>query len=321
MRTGGGRCGYTLVPDVFCRAASAYDVCIDDATGAVYVAGYITTGSQGQDIWVGKFPGACGTPLLWSATINGALSSTDYASGIALDAAGDLVVVGTQSVADRFRDIWAAKLDAATGSVLWSLTLDGGEGDNDSGFGCAVDASGTIYLTGYVDRRKTGAFEDVWLAGVSPAGATMWEVDRDYYGNDMDIGRRVKIDDGGRIYVAGRVVDASLQTRLYLGVFADYSPSVADANVSTDAPYPAPNPVRDLRAGVTFRGLASGASVKVFSLAGALVAELQDDDGDGVVVWAPVANSSGVLLASGVYIYVVVPKSGSVSRGKVVIIR
>jgi len=172
-----------------------------------------------------------------------------------------------------------------------------------------------------VDRRLTGAFEDLWLAGVSPLGSTMWELDRNYYGNDTDIGRRVEVDAGGRIYIVGRAVDAYMQTRLYLGVFSDYLPLPAGTGSGAAGPYPAPNPVRDLNAGVTFRGLPAGATVKVFSLAGALIAEMPDGDGDGVVVWAPVANKSGGLLASGVYIYLVVPKSGDVSRGKVVIVR
>ncbi len=86
-------------------------------------------------------------------------------------------------------------------------------------------------------------------------------------------------------------------------------------------PRAAPNPFRPGSAtGITFRDLPAGATVRLYTLAGEPVTVLTDTDNDGVIVW-DVKNPRGRDLASGVYLYVVTPRSGRVTRGKVVIIR
>ncbi len=61
--------------------------------------------------------------------------------------------------------------------------------------------------------------------------------------------------------------------------------------------------------------------LKIYTVAGDLVREFQQDDGPtGVIEW-DTKNSDGVLVASGVYIYRVEAKSGSWMYGRIIIIR
>jgi hypothetical protein len=91
-------------------------------------------------------------------------------------------------------------------------------------------------------------------------------------------------------------------------------------------PHAAPNPFRPGSngaydaSGITFSEIPAGSTIRIYTLVGELVAELTDVDGNGMESWN-VKNNSGKDLASGVYVYVIVPASGPAVRGKVVIVR
>lgn len=74
--------------------------------------------------------------------------------------------------------------------------------------------------------------------------------------------------------------------------------------------------------GVVFEGLTAGAKIRIFNIAGALVAELSDDDGDGRALWNA-RSKSGTRAASGLYFYLATNpgNSGDKKTGKITIIR
>jgi len=73
--------------------------------------------------------------------------------------------------------------------------------------------------------------------------------------------------------------------------------------------------------GIVFQSLPAKARIRIFSLSGAQVAELNDDDGDGRCLWNT-RNPDGAKVASGVYLYIVNgPGSSSRKTGKIAIIR
>lgn len=74
---------------------------------------------------------------------------------------------------------------------------------------------------------------------------------------------------------------------------------------------------------ITFRGLTSHATIKIFTLSGELVRTLnKNDPASGDLIWTPVANSKGSGLASGVYFYTVHDEDGQGNaKGKLMIIR
>ena len=72
---------------------------------------------------------------------------------------------------------------------------------------------------------------------------------------------------------------------------------------------------------ITFRGLTTNATIKVYTVSGELVRTLGKSDGSTQdLVWSPVANSAGEPLASGVYLYVIQGDS-KISKGKLMVIK
>jgi hypothetical protein len=76
-------------------------------------------------------------------------------------------------------------------------------------------------------------------------------------------------------------------------------------DLSNAHPFPVPYKASTDPAGITFTGLSSIATVKIFTLDGRLVKTLTDDSGAGFVRWDPVNNESGDPVASDVYLYVI----------------
>ena len=72
--------------------------------------------------------------------------------------------------------------------------------------------------------------------------------------------------------------------------------------------------------GIVFESLPAGSKVKIFSLAGGLVRELTDSDGDGRCLW-DARNADGARAASGTYVYLVTSPAGGKKSGRVAIIK
>jgi hypothetical protein len=140
-----------------------------DALGNSYVAGRfydtarfgdlppVTSAGQG-DVFVVKYDNS-GTAL-WVTTAGGA--DIDFASDLALDAAGNVTIVGqfrssVMSIGSTSLtlvgniDLFVAKLDGSDGSVLWSQRYgsnDFQEQHYESANAVAVDADGNAYVSG-----------------------------------------------------------------------------------------------------------------------------------------------------------------------------
>lgn len=72
--------------------------------------------------------------------------------------------------------------------------------------------------------------------------------------------------------------------------------------------------------GVIFESLPARSTVKIFNVAGGLVREITDDDGDGRCRW-DARNSNGTPAASGVYLYLVDAPTGGKKTGRIAVIR
>ena len=199
-----------------------------DTSGSVYVAGFTYSGGwatggfdttyNGQgDAFVAKL-GSDGDHL-WSTYLGG--SEYDYGSGIAVDASGQVCVMGFSYSAgwtsggfdttlDGGEDVFVAKLNA-TGTHLWSTYLGGSS--YDGGNDIAVDASGSIYVTGSTgsvgwvsggfDTTYNGSGSDAFVAKFTdePALASLWS---SYLGGSSDdYGYGVAVDGSGNVYVTG----------------------------------------------------------------------------------------------------------------------
>lgn len=150
-----------------------------DQAGNAYVTGLTTasfpgtagsliqsTHNAGNDAFVTKL-NAAGTALVYSTYLGG--NGEDYGFGIAVDQAGNAYVTGftttpgsgfpgtagssLQSTFGGNSDAFVAKLNAAGTALVYATYLGGGRGE--IGFGIAVDAAGSAYVTGEIGGDST----------------------------------------------------------------------------------------------------------------------------------------------------------------------
>ncbi|HKW13024.1 MAG TPA: SBBP repeat-containing protein, partial [Candidatus Krumholzibacteria bacterium] len=157
---------------------------------------------------------------LWSEGFGG--FNNDFGNAIAVDAAGNVVVVGGFSQAVSFggptlvsdsgsEDIFMAKYDA-NGAHLWSKRF-GGPG-SDVASGVAVDGSGNIFVTGSFHGAvnfgggnvvSPGGNASMFLAKYDANGAHQWSEGFGGAGdpNSGAVGNAIALDGSGNVVVAG----------------------------------------------------------------------------------------------------------------------
>ena len=225
-----------------------------DATGNVYVTGSfssavaafgnvnLTNANAGSgDIFVAKYSSAGN--VLWARRAGGA----DYedGDGIAVDASGNVYVTGGYSSATitfgsitltnylpGTEDLFVAKYDSS-GNVLWAKRAGGD--DFDSGLGIAVDAGGSVYVTGYYYSTNmafngvalpnfSAGYDDIFVAKYDTAGGFLWA--RHAGGGGYDRGVAIAVDATSNVYVTGSF--ESTNATFGTAAFASASPGLDD---------------------------------------------------------------------------------------------
>lgn len=208
------------------RAGEAkYEVANDlavDSQGNQYVVGEfvekavfgsVTLTSKGlEDIFVAKSDPEGN--WLWAVRAGGWRADRGFA--IALDGAGNVCLTGTferdalfgaHGISSAgFGDVFVANIDSG-GNWLWTVQA-GGEG-SDCGYGIAVDAAGSIVLTGSFE--KTAAFgsqqltsygeRDAFAAQLDSEGNWLWAVRAG--GLSFDQGAGLALDSAGNAILSG----------------------------------------------------------------------------------------------------------------------
>jgi uncharacterized protein (TIGR03437 family) len=194
-----------------------------DAQGNVYVVGltysphfpvtpgaYQTTIGQTCDAFVAKV-GPDGK-VIWSTYLGGILD--DWATGVALDSAGNVLVTGwtrspdfplvnpIQSVYTGFA-AFVAKFDP-TGSKLLYSTFLGGQGQTGAA-GIAVDSAGNAYIaastlnaTGYPGTQTWPDQPGIFVTKLTPQGTLGYS-----YFHSGGTAAGIALDSTGAVYVAG----------------------------------------------------------------------------------------------------------------------
>ncbi len=218
---------------------SAYGIAVD-GTGAAYVAGYtasfessfpVTVGpdlvyNSSNDAFVAKI-NSSGTALVYCGYIGG--SSSDTASGIAVNASGNAYVIGdTQSTATTFPETGGPDLRTTAATTPSSprstprdrrfLTADISEAKTTIlRRAVAVDGSGNAYITGYAASTE-GTFpdavgpdltfnggQDAFVAKVNSSGTAL--VYCGYVGGSAeDKGMSIAVDASGNAYLTGNTL-------------------------------------------------------------------------------------------------------------------
>lgn len=165
-----------------------------NTAGDAFVVGHTWGGTTGYDYLIARVNSAGN--VVWRRTYNGAGGNHDYATAVALDALGNLVVAGYS---------WGADYDFVTqkytpdGTLLWTVRRDAHAGD-DRPAAVEIDAFGNAWVAG----RCTGAGGDqnLYVVKYGALGSYVWNYEFDGGEGDdaaVDLGLTIS----GEAVVAG----------------------------------------------------------------------------------------------------------------------
>lgn len=180
---------------------SAYAVAVDDNGNVIVTGSSITENPPRHDVdfYTAKYAATNGA-ILWERRYNGPANRDDQATGLALDAVGNVIVIGFSSNGTNF-DYYTAKYAATNGALLWETRYNSPSNHDDQATAVAVDSGGNAIVTGYSDN---GTSYDYYTAKYAAAnGAVIWE--RRYNGpaNRDDQATAVAVDRSGNVLVTG----------------------------------------------------------------------------------------------------------------------
>ena len=175
-----------------------------DTSGDVYVTASSSNGTN-YDFATIKYN--AGGVEQWVARYNDPANRNDYVNGLVVGEAGNVYVTG-QSYNGANWDYATVKYNAA-GVQQWVARLDGDANGDDKALALAVDAGGSVYVTG---ESSNGTDLDYLTVKYDAAGAQQWL---------KRFGAIAGKDDGAR----GIALDASDSV-----VVTGYSPNVFDNN-------------------------------------------------------------------------------------------
>jgi len=174
-----------------------------DASGNVVVTGSTGTSiSQGRYLrsvfYTAKYAATNGA-LLWEQFYHGHPIGRDFASAVAVDSNGNVVVTGSSWDGESHYDYYTAKYAEANGALLWEKRYKG-PADADDPVAVAVDGSGNVVVTGTSWGGVSG--NDYYTAKYAAAdGALVWE--KRYDGNGDASARAMAMDGSGNVVVTG----------------------------------------------------------------------------------------------------------------------
>jgi len=168
--------------------------------GTVFVTGMNGLGAAGDIVTVAF--DADGSQR-WVASFDGPAGSQDVAQAIAVDAFGDVLVVGRSTTLTSSSDYVTIKYRGSDGTHLWTRYHDG-DGSIDDGRDVAVDAAGSVFVTGTVWTSNDGT--DIETVKYDANGSEQW-VSR-YTGPGSppfadDHGVALAVDADGNVFVTG----------------------------------------------------------------------------------------------------------------------
>jgi hypothetical protein len=194
----------------------AWDVTVD-AVGNVYVAASVASGSA-RHAFLRKYD-ADGTEL-WTSEFGGVLAD---ALSVAVDVGGFVYVAG-DVFGSPFGQISAGSLDAfvrqydSNGNTIWTRQF--GTSDSDAARSVAVDAAGSVYLSGSVGGTLPGQTStggtDAFVRQYSAAGTEVWT--RQFGTSSDDAPTGLAVDAAGNAFVTGGASGA-LPGQTWLGSY------------------------------------------------------------------------------------------------------
>ena len=178
-------------------------IAVDDL-GFVYVTGHGTGSDTTFDITTIKY-NSSGVEQ-WVASYNGPGHADDEAFDLAVDTAGNIYITGYSTGSGTSYDITTIKYDAG-GSELWVMRYDGPLSSYDAANALAVDASGSVYVTGYSGGAYTSY--DYTTIKYDAAGNEQWVARYNGARNSYDYANALVVDDLKNVYITGTCVGSN----------------------------------------------------------------------------------------------------------------
>jgi hypothetical protein len=181
------------------HAARAASVAVAQ-DGSIVVAGHTNAPGEPTDAWMGKYDPEGGE--LWTVTHDGGADADDSAADVATDSAGNVIVVGEETVSEPGGTRkWIAKY-GPEGVPEWMLSVDFPPGEGTSGAeGVAVDSQDNIVVTGSVS--STCSSHNIWVRKHDPDGEELWTRMHDDKSHGKDQGLAVAVDGSDNVIAAG----------------------------------------------------------------------------------------------------------------------
>jgi len=168
-------------------------------SGNIYVAGYITSASNSEDIVVIKYNGS--GEKQWLRSVNGNVNQSDKAWGIVVDELDNCFITGYITNSVNNADCYTAKLSYA-GTIIWSTTFAGGGNQTDKAWGIVVDTDGSVYITG--ETTDAASNVNYVTAKYSAAGALLWNSFYNGTGNGEDVASSIGLLGTNSVVVTGK---------------------------------------------------------------------------------------------------------------------
>ncbi|MDF7812051.1 SBBP repeat-containing protein [Hymenobacter sp. YC55] len=203
-RYNGPASGYDLVRDLAVDAAGNVVVTGTSDNGSSYDYATVRYSSSGQQQWAMRY--------------NGAGNSYDEASGVALDAAGNVAVTGFADVGGGNWDYVTLKYEAASGQPLWEARYNGSDSSYEEAKDVVVDAAGNVAVTGR-SYNSAGQSEYATVKYAGASGQPLWasRYNRATAGDEQAVS--LAVDAGGNVVVTGisntSTIDADYATLKY----------------------------------------------------------------------------------------------------------
>ena len=175
-----------------------------DPSGSVYAAGYEyrSDRSDGLNWHVRKYGRNGG--LMWSASHSGNEYGDYTANAVAADAAGNIVVAGTEDRNDESQGLdWLVRKYGHDGSLSWSRSYNGPADGDDSAYAVAMDSMGNAVVAGYADRSDLDRGDDWLVLKYGPGGNLLCGREHNGGANGADRPGGIAVDSAGFIYLAG----------------------------------------------------------------------------------------------------------------------
>jgi outer membrane protein assembly factor BamB len=176
-----------------------------DSSGNVIVTGESQNNLGNYDWLTIKYDATSGT-LLWQATYAGSGAADDVPYSIAVDSAGNAVVVGSTNNGANL-DMKIIKYSGSNGAVLWQNTLAGAGNRDDIAYSVALDSADNALVAGFSFNGTNNQWNAVKYRAQD--GLVLWQQTFPLPGSGSNVSPAIAVDSTGNAIVAGRVFNGT----------------------------------------------------------------------------------------------------------------